>query len=77
MKDRNLTKHWRSNLSMLRQLNNETQARMAQRLNMSQSLINLLESGKRNFTQDMIENICQTYHVSLRQFLVLDWRKMK
>lgn len=42
---------------------------MAQKLGVSQSLINLLESGKRNFTQSLLDNILEKLNITLYEFM--------
>lgn len=42
---------------------------MAQELGVSQSLINLLESGKRNFTQSLLDSIIEKLNITLYEFM--------
>lgn len=42
---------------------------MAQKLGVSQSLVNLLESGKRNFTQALLDTILDRLDITLYEFM--------
>lgn len=45
---------------------------MAQKLGVSQSLVNLLESGKRNFTQALLDTILDRLDITLYEFMFED-----
>lgn len=49
---------------------------MAQKLGVSQSLINLLESGKRNFTQSLLDTILEKLDITLYEFMFEDTMEM-
>lgn len=63
------TKFWKKQFKNLRLSKGWTQAQMAQKLGVSQSLINLLESGKRNFTQSLLDTIIEKLDITLYEFM--------
>lgn len=66
------TKFWKKQFKNLRLSNGWTQNQMAQKLGVSQSLINLLESGKRNFTQSLLDTILERLNITLYEFMFED-----
>lgn len=63
------TKFWKKQFKNLRLSKGWTQNQMAQKLGVSQSLINLLESGKRNFTQSLLDTIIEKLDITLYEFM--------
>lgn len=66
------TKFWKKQFKNLRLSKGWTQNQMAQKLGVSQSLINLLESGKRNFTQSLLDTILEKLDITLYEFMFED-----
>lgn len=63
--------YWHDNFKALRLRKGLTQTQMGELLGVSQSLINLLESGKRHFTEKMLVNIADKCDVNVESITTI------
>lgn len=63
------TSHFREIIVYLRVASGWSQKRMADEIGVSQSQVNLVECGKRNITQNLLDKICVRFNITIEEFV--------